>query len=114
MIVLVTGGRDLRDVRLVYDALDAIHARVQITRVVQGGARGADDLARSWAMSRRVDYVTYAADWAQGRAAGLRRNQDMLNEEAVQLVVAFPGGRGTADMVRRAVSAGIPVEEQTR
>ena len=33
----------------------------------------------------------------------------MLDERRPDLVVAFPGGRGTADMVGRARSAGIEV-----
>jgi hypothetical protein len=37
-----------------------------------------------------------------GRAAGPRRNQRMLEDFRPDLVVAFPGGRGTAYMVRRA------------
>jgi hypothetical protein len=35
----------------------------------------------------------------------------MLDEGKPQLVVAFPGGRGTADMIGRARAAGVPVVE---
>jgi hypothetical protein len=50
------------------------------------------------------------ADWnTHGRAAGPIRNQRMLDEVKPELVVAFPGGRGTADMVRRAREAGVNV-----
>ena len=50
----------------------------------------------------------FPADWkVRGRAAGHIRNQQMLDEGRPHLVVAFPGGRGTADMVRRARAAGI-------
>jgi hypothetical protein len=56
--------------------------------------------------------VVYPADWAKhGRAASPIRNQQMLDEGRPNLVVAFPGGRGTADMVRRARSAGVEVIE---
>lgn len=44
-----------------------------------------------------------------GRAAGPIRNQQMLDEGKPHLVVAFPGGTGTADMVRRAQAAGVLV-----
>lgn len=54
----------------------------------------------------------YPANWLKyGRMAGAMRNQQMLDEEEVDLVVAFPGGKGTADMVRRARAAGIEVRE---
>jgi hypothetical protein len=54
----------------------------------------------------------YMADWdGLGRKAGPIRNQRMLDEGKPDLVIAFPGGRGTADMVRRAREAGVEVVE---
>jgi hypothetical protein len=35
----------------------------------------------------------------------------MINEGKPDLVIAFPGGKGTADMVARAAQAGIKVIE---
>jgi hypothetical protein len=56
--------------------------------------------------------INEPADWkAHGRAAGPIRNQRMIDEHRPELVVAAPGGRGTADMVRRARAAGIEVFE---
>ena len=81
--------------------------------VIHGGARGADDLARQWGeISVGIEGVEFRADWtARGKAAGMIRNQRMLDEGRPDLVVAFPGGRGTADMVRRARKAGVEVIE---
>ena len=54
-------------------------------------------------------YVCHA-DWeTHGRAAGPIRNEKMLTWKP-DLVVAFPGGVGTADLVRRAEAAGVPVQ----
>ena len=39
------------------------------------------------------------------------RNQKMLDEGKPDLVVAFAGGRGTADMVRIAKRSGVEVRE---
>ena len=62
-----------------------------------------------------VEAVWRVLDWsAHGRAAGARRNGEMLAEGGVVAVVAFPGGSGTADMVRRARRAGLPVWEVAR
>ena len=50
----------------------------------------------------------YMADWdGLGRKAGPIRNQRMLDDGKPDLGIAFPGGRGTADMVRRAREAGV-------
>lgn len=105
--VLVCGGRNFANRELVNDTLFDIHPGVVIT----GGAEGADRLAYDWAYPV-VPTEVYHADWDKhGAAAGPIRNQKMLDEGKPDLVVAFPGGRGTADMVRRAKKAGIPVRE---
>jgi hypothetical protein len=61
-----------------------------------------------------VQTVAVMADWSIGRKAGPIRNQRMLDEHKPDLVVAFPGGRGTADMVRRARKSGVEVTEIDR
>ena len=111
--VLVCGGRDYRDWHQLSGWLDRIHRECGIMVVIHGGARGADDLARQWGeISVGIEGVEFRADWtARGKAAGMIRNQRMLDEGRPDLVVAFPGGRGTADMVRRARKAGVEVIE---
>ena len=50
------------------------------------------------------------AEWHRlGRKAGPIRNQRMLDEGKPDLVVAFPGGTGTAGMVALACKAGVRV-----
>lgn len=108
--VLVCGGRDFNDADTVFAALDG-HVRHGDT-IIQGGAPGADRFAREWSHQRKCRYENFPADWkAHGRAAGPIRNQQMIDEGKPTKVIAFPGGRGTADMVRRARAAGIPVFE---
>lgn len=107
--VIVCGGRDFTDQRTVDDALDAVRRKRGDFVLVHGGAQGADLLAGLWAASRGVEFEAHPAAWAQhGRRAGPMRNQYMLDLGA-DAVVALPGGRGTADMVRRAEAAGVPV-----
>lgn len=111
--VLVCGGRNYYDYQRLCAVLDAQHANEPITTLIDGGARGADYLAGQWADSRGVDRVTYWANWNGGinkRAAGPIRNSRMLLEGRPSLVIAFPGGSGTADMVSRAERKGVPVQ----
>ena len=35
----------------------------------------------------------------------------MLDSNTVELVIAFPGGKGTSDMINRARKSGIEVKE---
>jgi SLOG family YspA-like protein len=82
--------------------------------IITGGASGVDSTATDWAAVNWCQFKEYKADWKKhGRAAGPIRNQRMLDEGKPDLVVAFPGGRGTADMVKRAKAAGVPVHEVT-
>jgi YspA, cpYpsA-related SLOG family len=104
--VLVCGGRGFHDAALMNRTLEAY----PITVLIQGEADGADRMAATWAASRRIQVERYPADWRRhGKAAGPIRNQQMLDIGRPDLVIAFPGGHGTADMVRRAIQAGIEV-----
>lgn len=114
MRVLVCGGRNYGNVTRVAQELAALHGEIphDCMLVIQGGATGADRIARVWCEHNFVQYANYAADWnAHGKAAGPMRNQRMLDHGKPDIVLAFPGGRGTADMVRRAKAAGVPVRE---
>jgi aspartokinase-like uncharacterized kinase len=110
MRVLVCGGRDYERKLKVWKTLDDIHKETPIIFIIHGGARGADRLARDWSDANKVADIGFAANWGEhGRAAGPIRNQQMLDEGKPDLVIVFPGGRGTADMVRKARAAGIEV-----
>ena len=107
---LVCGGRDYADSARVFRVLDAAAERLGVDFIIQGGARGADYLAWQWADVRGVKVGTFNADWkAHGKQAGSIRNQQMLDEGRPDLVLAFPGGVGTNDMIRRAEASGLPV-----
>ncbi len=112
-IVAVCGGRDYRDRDEVYRVLDAELATDGVAVVVHGGCRsGADYYAHQWAMDRRVSRRVYYADWdREGRAAGPIRNRRMLADTNPCLLIAFPGGKGTADCIAAARHFDIPVME---
>jgi len=108
--VLVCGGRDYTDRDALYVALDRLHADHRFATVIAGGARGADTLAVQWAEHRGIPTEVYMADWdGLGRKAGPIRNQRMLDEGRPDLVVVFPGGKGTAGMMALATKAGVEV-----
>lgn len=118
--VLVCGGRRYDGVLPV---LNSLHTERPIGLVVHGGAgqvvdgktTGADEQAGLWARRNQVNCLRVPAKWRKlGRPAGMIRNREMLElspSVVVDLVVAFPGGVGTADMVSRARAAGIHVME---
>lgn len=107
MRVLVCGGRDFVDRKFLEEVLDDLNTRRgPFEVVIHGGARGADTLAGLWAKRRGVPIELYPADWGRhGRSAGPVRNAEMLTRGRPDLIIAFPGGAGTADMVRQGYAA---------
>lgn len=122
MRVIVCGGRKYglsvekgdvgeREAETLDDALDAIHRRTPITVIIQGGATGADSLARDWAESNHVKCVTVPADWATHKlAAGPIRNERMARDFSPDLVLAAPGGKGTTHMLSMARKYSIAIQ----
>ena len=124
MRVLVCGGRDYIDLNAFRAEMHKIAQKhfprtepdeygnyLYTVTIIAGGASGADRMTADWAANEWCQYEEYKADWSSGTKAGPIRNERMLIEGKPDLVVAFPGGRGTADMVRRACKAGVKVIE---
>lgn len=110
MRVLVCGGRDYQNSLIMSRALSNVRFMRGMDVLIEGGAEGADAYCRFWATRNRVPVLTFDADWkVHGRAAGPIRNRRMLEEGKPDLVIAFPGGKGTASMVRLANGAGVEV-----
>ena len=112
--VLVCGGRDFGRRDYVANALLELEAKTGPWSVlIQGYGGDVDSEAEIYATGRfYMKGLGFRADWHKyGKAAGPIRNQRMIDEGRPDLVIAFPGGRGTADMVRRALLAGVRVIE---
>jgi hypothetical protein len=110
MKALICGGRKFNDMKLASSTLDRLRTELGFTNIIQGGATGADTIAMLWANSRGVPNVTYPAQWnIHGKKAGPMRNTQMLEEGKPDVVIAFPGDKGTRDMVSKAEAAGVKV-----
>lgn len=123
VVFLVTGGRDFDDLGFTFKTMDKIvREKMEIyveasppqftprPLIVHGGAKGLDSLVAKWAKNRGHAVMAVPALWdALGKGAGIIRNQQMLDWVKPDWVVAFPGGTGTMDMVRRATAARLSV-----
>lgn len=125
MKVLVCGGRDFTDRRRLISFLDKLcYERgwktpedeygnwLPAITIIHGGAKGADSLADDYAVVNWTGLEVYPADWKNhGKSAGYIRNKQMLEKGKPDIVVAFPGGKGTKMMKELARKAGIEVVE---
>lgn len=106
MRVLVCGGRDYVESRRMAEVLK----EHKIDVLIHGAARGADKLANDYAVEHYIPLLVFPARWEVfGPPAGAIRNHEMLIHGKPDLVIAFPGGPGTAHMVSIAKKAGVPV-----
>ena len=114
MRLLVCGGRDYENRTQFFRVLTAIHRRVGIAEIIHGKARGADYLAGLWARGHRVKESAFPVDHVKDGpwpGAGAFRNMRMYRESKPDMVLAFPGGRGTGHMVKHARDFHCPVYE---
>ena len=107
--ILVCGGRDYADYYHLEEILSNEISWPEV--IISGAASGADRMAVQWAVTHGIEFEEYPAQWdLYQNKDGPIRNQQML-DTGIDLVIAFPGGVGTADMVRRAKKAGVKVIE---
>lgn len=86
-----------------FEVLDFLRPK----EIAQGEANGADSLAKTWALQRGVPCARFPALWnIEGKSAGPKRNRRMFNGFEPDGTVAFPGGRGTADMENVTIDGG--------
>lgn len=114
MNLLITGGRDFDDMELAFDAIAEIHRLYPISVIVHGNARGADKMADKVADTIGIDRIMMPANWVKHKkGAGPIRNRAMLDILPIDMILAFPGGAGTANMKTQAKDRGISILEAT-
>lgn len=127
MKILICGGRNFPRTTPIYKELSNefhidysyIKSRVKMLidkrnpdMIIHGDAAGADTVVSNLIKSRYcIPTLAVPADWNKhGKAAGPIRNKKMLTYKP-DLVVAFPGGRGTVNMMKQARLASIKVAD---
>jgi hypothetical protein len=107
--LLITGSRTWDD----YDFMDGViyklSQNVGPLTIVEGGAKGADYLAECVSIRYGFDLEVYPADWSKGRAAGIIRNQQMVDTNP-DYCYAFirNNSKGATHCVNAAKKKGIP------
>jgi hypothetical protein len=110
--ILVCGGRDYNNKKFVFEVLKRACFDFKKVCIIQGGAKGADTLAKEFAIEEGIPCFQCDAQWNNYQnSAGPIRNQWMVDYIDINMCLAFPGGNGTHDMVQRARNKGIETYE---
>jgi hypothetical protein len=109
--VLVCGDRHWINKELIYKILEKLP---KDTVIIEGGAKGADLLAKEVAEKLLLEVKEFPAEWGKySRAAGPLRNREMIKEKPDK-VFAFHNNieksKGTKDMLNVAKKQGIQTE----
>ena len=110
--ILVAGGRTYTNLPQLTRQLDRLREMRPVTHIIHGAARGADSLAGTYAHNSSLPCTPYPPNRkldGPGRDWKFRRNVRMLLTANPDLVIAFPGGPGTAHMVAKAKNLGYQV-----
>lgn len=118
--IIVCGSRDFDDYDMLCKCMPRVLDRIQHDQYIinmknlqfiSGKARGADRLGEKWAKDNDYTVIEFPADWDKyGKAAGYRRNAEML--KIADCVIAFWDGcsKGTDHMIKLAMDdKQIPV-----
>lgn len=106
MKLIIAGGRTFHD-------YDTLHAQVnmlnvQITEVVSGAARGADQLGEQYARDHGIPIEARPADWSQGAQAGFERNEQMAHYADGAIVFWDGQSAGSRHMIDCMTQLGKP------
>lgn len=89
-----------------------VHSDLTIDVLIHGGARGADEGGAEWGESEGAEVIEFKPNWeAYGKAAGPIRNNEMLFHGKPDVIIAFPGGKGTKYMIETAKKFGAIIIE---
>lgn len=101
MKVIVAGSRYITDYDVVRKALDdARENGLEITTIIEGGARGVDSLAARYATEHGIEHIRVHADWKRyGRGAGRKRNDQMAAMGDALIAIWDGKSRGTRHMI---------------
>ena len=118
--VIIAGSRDFNDYKLLKkSAIEIITKKTMLpdlTRIISGGARGADTLGERFANEMGLEISRFIPDWdGLGKRAGYVRNAEMakfaVEDSNYGVLIAFWDGqsRGTKHMIDLAKRYGLEV-----
>ena len=84
----IVGSRTFHNYAHLERVIDQVRKNIKVRCIVSGGAKGADTLAKRYAVANKIEYVEKKPDWEKyGKGAGFERNADIV--DCADHVIAF-------------------------
>ena len=108
----IVGSRGVTDYEAVSGAASVMLALAPVARIVSGGQRGVDSLAKEVAERRGIQFAAFPASGRtreEFTAAAHARNQRIVDESDALVAVPCVHSKGTFNTIRRAAEKGIAI-----
>jgi hypothetical protein len=98
--LIIAGGRDFFDYNVFEKHVSLLTSNIEVDEIVNGGAKGADELGRWYAKKNNIPLKIFYAKWiALGKKAGPIRNEEMA-QYATHAIIFWDGNsRGSKSMI---------------
>jgi hypothetical protein len=107
--IIVTGGAGFCDRARIYAELSATHNLYPITRMLVSDASKAEKIAAGWAGEMGIPVATFMLDYTMPRLDAVALRHQLMICQQPNLVLAFPGGASTADLINQSKLAEIKI-----
>ena len=108
MRVIIAGSRNINDKDLVYSAIK--ESKFNIDEIVSGNCRGVDIIGEQYAKDNNIVLTIFKADWQKfGKAAGIIRNNVMIDYANALIAIWDEKSRGTKHIITQAKNNRLKV-----
>ena len=88
--VAIIGSRDFKNKELLDTTMKKIQEQKDITKIISGGAKGADTMGVQWANKNNIETLVFYPDFKKPKSAYHLRNRQIVIQS--DLIVAFWNG----------------------
>ena len=91
MNIAIIGSREFKNSKVFLQQIEKYRLEFEFTKIISGGARGADSLGEWYAMKNKIPIEIILPNWDKhGKAAGMIRNMEIIKNS--DIIIAFYNG----------------------
>ena len=103
IILAIIGSREFNDYELLKCEILKFVDITNISKIISGGANGADKLGERFALEYDIEKLIFKPDWNKyGKSAGIIRNGDIINNSTHVIAFWKNNSPGTKNSIDRA------------